>query len=536
MEVWQGHWPTLGPYVCDWIEAELTHGPGPIKGDAVHLTDEEVRFIYQFYEIHPKAECGRPYCKCRTYVGKFRYDWGIYCRIKGARKSELAAWLAHAELMGPCRFGGWDASGEPVAVRLWDLGATVDIPFAATSEDQSKDTAWASFYEIAKLCTYANDLDIYLDRVNVRANGAGNARVVTSSSISRDGGRPTFTVEEECHLWELQEYLELDRVLDFNLGKLGSNDPHGLKVSTMFGEGRGSVLERDYEAWKTGNSNTLFDVRSARDGLDPSNDDDIMTGIEDAIGDATWLDPFRIYGKFKKAPRAGVRYWWNKLSADDNIAVTPREWQAIAEPRPIEDGEIICLGFDGSLYDDSTALIVCHLSDGYQWPAAIIYPDGTEAGVEAMRRQVDLALFDLTSRFKVAKAYCDPPHWGEYIAKWQAAYGDKTFLSWWTNRDIPMSWATHRWYEGIATKTWKHSGDEVFAKQVTAARRRATAVYVNHDENLKGWVPQKERPGSPKKVDAAIASVMAMEARTDAIRLGLGEKLKPARPRRLYSF
>lgn len=533
---WEGPWPSLGPYVCDFIEANLCHGPGPVKGQAVTLTEEEVRFIFQFYEVHPKALCGRRHCSCPNYVGKFRYEWGIYCRLKGARKSELAAWLTHVELKGPCRFGGWDAEGDAVAISLWDMGGSVDIPFAATSEDQSKDTAWASFYEIAKMAPYADDLDIYLDRVNIRRNGAGNARVVTSSSIRSDGGRPTFTVEEECHLWELPEYLELDRVLDFNLAKLGANDPHGLKVSTMFGEGRGSVLERDYETWKEGNSNLLFDLRSARDGLDPTNEDDILTGVTDAIGEADWLDPFRILGKFKKNRRAGVRYWWNKLSADDNIAVTPNEWRATTDERVIEDGEIICLGFDGSLYDDCTALMVCHFTDGYQWPAAIIYPDGTEPGVEAMRSQIELALFDLSARFRIAKAYCDPPHWGEHIAKWQAAYGDKTFLSWWTNRDTPMSWATHRWYEGIATKTWRHSADEEFAKQVTQARRRATAVYVNVEEGIKGWVPQKDRPGSPKKVDACVASILAMEARTDAIRLGLGEKLKPARPRRLYSF
>jgi len=529
-------WPSIGGYVCDFIEAELRHGPGPVKGQHVELTLEEQRFIYSMYEVHPVADCGRPHCDCRRNVGKFRYEWAIYCRLKGARKSELAAWITHAELFGPCRFAGWDANGDPVASTLWELGSTADIPFAATAEDQVKDTAWASFYDIAQTATYADDLDIGLTKVTVKRNGAGNARVVTSSSISRDGGRPTFTVEEEPHLWMLPDLLELDRVLNYNLAKLGASDPHGLKVSTMYGVGEGSVLEQDHRAVQEDeDSGILFDLRSARDGLDPKNDDDIFTGIRDAIGDAVWLDDYRIYRKFKRSRDKAVRFWWNKRSSSDKRAIDPDEWKACAVDREPVPGELICIGFDGSLYNDSTALVVSCLADRYQWPALIYYPNGTEEDVFNLRAQVDLTLRELTDKFTLVRMYCDPPHWGEQIATWQGTYGDRVVLPWWTNRDLPMAWATHRWVEGIVEGTLTHHPDEEFAKQVANAHKRQTRIIVDTSTGDFGFVPTKDRPGSPHKIDAVISSILADEARLDAKRHG-DDQPKKKRSGKVYAF
>lgn len=528
------YWPSLGLYVCDFIESELRHGPGPVRGQAVTLTKEEQRFIYRMYEVHPKEECGRPHCNCSQRVGTFRYEWAIYCRLKGARKSELTGWISHVELYGPCRFAGWDAEGEPVAASVWDLGGTADIPFAATAEDQARDTAWSSFYDIAQSSTWVDRLDINKDKVSVKVGGAGNARVVTSSSISRDGGRPTFTVEEEPHLWTSKELIELNDVLEYNLAKLGSSDPHGLKVSTMYGVGEQSVLERDHmAAMNDPDSGILFDLRSAPDTievegkripLDPKNDDHVIYGITEAIGDAEWLDPYRIYRKFKKSRERAIRYWWNKRSVSDRRAIDPDNWDKGTHARPLVPGETICIGFDGSLYQDSTAIVVSCLSDGYQWPALIHYPDGTEQGVNALREAVELTLFDLTSRYRLVRMYYDPPHWGEQGAKWQGTYGQQLVVPYWTNRDSPMTWAVHRWAEGIEEQTWLHSDDAEFRNQVVNAFKRITRIIVDVNTGGYGWVIQKETPDSPKKIDAAIASVLAAEARTDALKSGADVK------------
>lgn len=527
-------WPSIGGDVVDWIEASLVHGPGPVSGSRVELTPEEQRFIWSMYEVHPVGECSRWGCDHRP--GRFRWDWAIYSRLKGARKSELAAWIAHAELYGPCRFGGWDANGDPVGVRVWDLGGTVDIPFAATAEDQARDTAWSSFVSIAQNCAHAGDLDISQSRVSVVRNGGGNARVVTSSSIARDGGRPTFTVEEETHLWILPELKELDRVLDFNLAKLGSLDPHGLKVSTMYGVGEMSVFEVDHLRWEEsgGDSGILLDILSASDGLNPRVDEDIRRGIHEARGDAYWLDEQRLYQRFRRNPDASQRFWWNKRTLSDKRAVNPDDWREMARPGRLPvPGEAITLGFDGSISDDSTALVACAISDGHQWPLAILHPDGSEHGTQALRAEVDRLVYEAASTYRLVRLYGDPPYWSEQLTRWQLDLGGEVVSPWWTNRDLAMSWATHRWAQGIAEKSWTHSGDTELTAQVTNAHKRQTRVIVNRDTGAYGWVPCKERSKSDRKVDACIASVLAYEARYDAIRSGAAVE----RPkRRVYAF
>lgn len=54
-------WPTLGPQVCEWIERNLVHGPGDLRGEPARLDDEKRALIYRAYELFPPghAEAGR---------------------------------------------------------------------------------------------------------------------------------------------------------------------------------------------------------------------------------------------------------------------------------------------------------------------------------------------------------------------------------------------------------------------------------------------------------------------------------------------
>ena len=89
--------PTLGPEVVAWIETNLIHGPGDIQGTAVELDEERTRFIYTVYEVHPKDH---------PWAGRRVYPRAFLSRPKGWAKSELAAMIACAEVLGPVRFAG----------------------------------------------------------------------------------------------------------------------------------------------------------------------------------------------------------------------------------------------------------------------------------------------------------------------------------------------------------------------------------------------------------------------------------------------
>lgn len=527
-------WPTLGFDVIDYIQDTLCHGPGPMQGERPKLTPEEMRFILRAYEVHPLAFCLVPGCSCVARVGQFRYLWSDYVRLKGARKSELAAWLAHNELHGPARWAGWDAQGQAVAAPLRDLRGVPDIPFAATSEDQAEDTAWSTFHYVAETCDRAPMLDVTRIKVIDQAGG-GNARVVTSSSIARDGGRPTATIIEEPHLWFSKELRDLFKTLDRNLAKLNENDPHGFKVSTMFKAGQMSVLEDDYNAAGDagdGDPSLLWDHRGAMSKLDPKNDDDVKRGVVEAIGDAFWLDADRISRNFRRDRVEGIRYWWNRRSVDVTRVLDPEEWRAIAEPREVAEGEPICVGFDGSLYDDCTALSARSLIDGYAWPLGIWQPQEL-SDVSELQALVSNALADAASRFRLVLMLCDPPYWHDQISNWRNTYGDKVVVPWWTNRDTQMAWATHRWYTSVTTKAWCHDGDATMAHHVANAHRREVRVMI---DGKAAWVPRKERHQSDAKIDGVITDILSHEARYLAVSQGALEKMTKTRDRTLYTF
>ena len=47
-------YPSLGPAICDWIEASLVFGPGDLRGDPARLDDEKKALICRMYELYPR--------------------------------------------------------------------------------------------------------------------------------------------------------------------------------------------------------------------------------------------------------------------------------------------------------------------------------------------------------------------------------------------------------------------------------------------------------------------------------------------------
>jgi hypothetical protein len=123
-------WPTLGPQVCEFIEAFLVFGPGDLRGEPANLDDEKRALIYRMYEIYPRGH---------DQEGRRRFKRVALSMRKGTAKTELAAWLAAVELHpnGPVRCDGFDADGQPVGVGVIDPY----IPMVAYTEEQSDELA-----------------------------------------------------------------------------------------------------------------------------------------------------------------------------------------------------------------------------------------------------------------------------------------------------------------------------------------------------------------------------------------------------------
>ena len=139
-------YPTLGPLVCDWIEENLVFGPGDLRGQPAVLDDDKRALIWRMYEVYPK---GHP------FAGRRRFKRVGISLPKGLAKTEMAAWIAAAELHpeAPVRCVGWEYDKK---AKAWvpQGGPVTDpyIPLVAYTEEQSDELAYGALKAILEAC------------------------------------------------------------------------------------------------------------------------------------------------------------------------------------------------------------------------------------------------------------------------------------------------------------------------------------------------------------------------------------------------
>jgi phage terminase large subunit-like protein len=511
--------PSLGWVVLAWIETHLCRGPGDLRGEPIGELDAELAaFIVRAYELDP-------------VTGRRKVNRASFSRPKGRAKSELAAMLVCAELLGPVRFDRWDR-GEPV-------GKPVRDPFIrclATEEGQSGNTFDGVHVMLEHLSERFGSqfpkLDIGLTRVFVA--GGGEVRPSTAASASKDGGKETFVVADETHLWTLPELRAMHDTVTRNLTKRRTAEPWMVETSTMYQPGLNSVAEsthdyhRQIQSGERVNRGLLFDHAEGPMPDDWDDDAELVDCLRVAYGDAAaWVDVDRILAEIRdpKTTKAqAARYFLNRATVDAEQWVSPAEWQALAAPGPQPDkGAGVALGFDGSESDDATALIGIDMATGRLfvlgcWRA----PDGA-TGWTVPRGQVHAAVDAAFDRWNVALALCDPPYWRTELAEWAAKYGDKVVVEFPTATWSRTARAVERLTTAIHAGLVSHDGDVELAAHVANAR----CVPVNDRRPELGYVLAKDRRGSPRKIDLAVASVLAFEARDMAIADGWKPRSRP---------
>jgi len=507
--------PTLGWEVVAWIETYLVHGPGDVQGSAISLDDEMVRFLCHAYRLRED--------------GRRAVRRGFLSRPKGRAKSEIAAMVSIAEALGPVRFDGWDARGEPVGRPV----TSPSISCFATEEGQAGNT----YDNVVFMLRHGDvarqyrlrDPDIGLTRCLLP--GGGNITPETSGASSKDGGKETFVVFDETHLWHTRVLKQLHATVRRNLGKRKAAEPWALETSTMYAAGEGSVAEETHsyaakQAELGRDDGLLFDHREAPWVEDLANDDDALrAAIVHVYGDAAeWTDVERIMAEIRdpqSTEEDSRRYWLNQPTRTADAWVDRRVWEDVGSAEELADGELITLGFDGSMFDDATALVACRVEDGKLFPLGVWEkPEGPRGvGWQVPAEEVDAAMAEAMTRFQVWKLYADPPYWQDALARWAKEWPE-TVVEWWTNRERQSVAATERLETAVRAALQVgsrsiHNGDPTLARHVGNARRKVSRS---------GVVLRKEAPKSSKKIDAAMAAILAYEARGDAVAAGVKKR------------
>jgi phage terminase large subunit-like protein len=512
---WDAQVCSLGYEVADWIEAFCCHGPGDVAGDAVVLDAEWLAFLVEAYRLDPRS-------------GRRVYDEGVLSRPKGRAKSELAGLVGTAEALGPVRFDGWSAGGQPVGRPV----RTPLIKCLATEESQAGNT----FEVLAWICgEWGKDAhpDVYGGISGARQYQSatalylphgGEARACTAGSASKDGGKETWVCADETHLYVLRELKGMYGTVRRNLGKRKLAEPWLMQTTTAYRPGEQSIAEETLTAWRKGtlSRSVLVDHREARGRVDLDDEPHTLAQLRQVYGPAAdWMDLDRLYREMRD-PRScpdvatAARYFLNRAMAGADAWIPKDVMETQSRTELVREGEVIAAGFDGSLRDDSTVLFGCRMSDGFLFPVGLWEkPEGTEGTWwEVPRDEVDAAVAEMFGRYDVTRMYCDPHEWRTDIGRWAGAHGTERVLSWETRRDVQMAAALDRLRTDLVNGEVWHSGD-----------RRVVEHFGNAYVRRKGGhrLVRKEHDQSPRKIDSVPAAALAYEARADAVAAGWGQ-------------
>lgn len=178
-------------------------------------------------------------------------------------------------------------------------------------------------------------------------------------------------------------------------------------------------------------------------------------------------------------------------------------------------GTAVSLGFDGSDVEDWTAIRGRVMTDGFAFTPRFggrptIWNPAEQADHRVPRSQVSDAVDDLFARFDVVRFYCDPPGWQSEIDTWALLHGEERVLRWETYRPKQMSYALERMVTDLRAGAFDHDGCPIttahVANAVKAPRKNDTYVLA--------------KASKAQKIDAAMADVLAHEARADALTAG----------------
>jgi len=507
---------SLGYGVIDFITQNTCHGPGDLQGQDSTVDDEMFDFIVDAYRIDETT-------------GRKLFDESVLSRPKGRAKTEVAGWLVVAEAFGDVRFDHWDERGQPVAKPV----TSPLIKCLATEESQ----ATAAFSVVAyivndwgklnrpELFGKVSGVRQYQSATALYLPHGGEIRACTAGAASKDGGRETFVVADESHLYVLRELKAMYGTVRRNLGKRMIAQPWLLQTTTAYRPGEQSIAEETLTAWRKGDlsSSVMVDHREARGRIDLDDEAHTLGQLRAVYGPAAeWMDLPRLYREMRD-PRScpddatAARYFLNRAISGKDAWIGKDVVERQARPELVEAGTEIALGFDGSLRDDATVLVGSRMSDGFLFPIGIwAKPSGPEGNWwEVPRADVLATVREAFGRYSVSRCYMDPHEWRTDIDDLARELGDERVLPWETRRDVQMAAALDRLRTDLMNGTTWHSGDAVFMEHFANA-------YVRRKGGHR--LVRKEHDQSSRKIDSVVAAALADEARRDALAAGWGIK------------
>lgn len=464
-------------------KARITAEPLDLKGWPRDRAKRRLRFIRDFLVVPKGVGAGKP-VKLRDFQREIiagAFGPGIRSALvslpRANGKSALAAMLAVADL-----FVG-DASAEVLVVASDQRQANITLRMARRMIELNPELA--------------DRASIYSDRIVVPENDA-TMIALPADPGALHGWDPSLLIVDELHVvtdevWQAVTSMTGKRPESLTLaistpasspdsimwrlvehGREGTDPAFYLKE---YAAPDGCATD-DVEAWKTANpALACRDPFLAVDGL--------------AAARRTLREP--VFRQLRLGQWVSSVDQWLPFGA----------WGALAdEERVVAADAKVVLGFDGSASGDSTALVGCTVGTDPHLFVLGLWENPGDRGWRVPRREVDQAVDLAFERFDVLELAADPWGWRSEIEAWEERHGERRVLQWNTANAQRMAPATDRLYQAVVDQTVTHDGDPRLAAHVAHTVAKSTTL---------GDLVAKDKRNSPRKIDAAVAAIVAYD-------------------------
>ena len=438
--------------------------------------------------------------------------------------SPFAAALCLFELLGPCRYDGFDRHA-PFGVRAKPMSMPL-VQIVACSEAQTQNTIRMVRAFCQKKGSLARKYDLEVAKTFIETPGGGKLQQMTSSASSMEGGEVSFVVGDELEHWvPAQGGPAMLQTIQQNAAKMGGRF---MGTCNAWIPGEQSSAEAVFEAWcdqedglTRGKTKILYDARIAPPNTVLTDEPEegqvgLTQALEYVYEDCPWVNLESIKEQIwsPEYPESrSIRFFLNRPNAAEASWITLEEWTQLRKPdRKVEPGEKIVMFFDGSKSNDHTALVGCCMEDGHvfkigHWkpekPLGVVNVAAVDAGV---RRAFDT--------YNVVAFWADVREWESFTrTAWPDDFGDRLIvpavrggmsaspIAWdMRSHSYQFAEAAETAFTEIQQQAFTHDGDSALGEHVSNCR-------VNE---FKGrWSVKKESPKSSKKIDLAVCMIGA---------------------------
>jgi hypothetical protein len=306
-----------------------------------------------------------------------------------------------------------------------------------------------------------------------------------------------------------------------------------MQTTNAFNPNEESVAQATFEKFLGDHPDLLYDCREGAPVEDLKDSEAVLAALRDAYGDSYWAPVTGLVAKATDPLTPAAMFWrfyLNQIAESADNWIDKYTWESLFESDdPIKPGDQIAVGFDGSLRSDSTAIVGVRLRDGKLFLIHIQEKDDRDDDWQVNPFLVDRAMRLANETYKIEWVFCDPNQWQNLIGVWALDFkeldkeGRDIVFEFPPQRVKQMAAAIERFHTAVLLgDEIRHDGDKILRQHITNA-----VTY----EVPQGVLITKESKGSKKKIDAAMAAVLAYAARGEAIADGRMKIRRKARMR-----